>query len=234
MIYDLGFIDETGVLENDPKQRFFAIGLLQCNNISALSSELRVIKNKAEGTLRTGRFEYKFNRITSNNSQFYKDLLDLYFRFKDLRFSCVVLDKQNPKIDIEKAYGSSWEAHIFYSKLLIEENIKSPSQITILADYKDKPKQSSKYYESEINELPIVLNSCMLESHASIFIQLVDILVGCVVLDFKINRQPDMRRHEHKTKICDYIKSRLDVPKLDHDLVVERPNYFRVWEYLPK
>jgi hypothetical protein len=46
-----GFIDETGVLHNDPAQRFFAIGLLKCEDVSVLYEELRRIKSQVESRL---------------------------------------------------------------------------------------------------------------------------------------------------------------------------------------
>ena len=70
-----GFIDETGVLHNDPGQRFFPIGLLKCEDTSALYEELRRIKSQVESRLDLERrnkglpakgtcFEFKFSSIT--------------------------------------------------------------------------------------------------------------------------------------------------------------------------
>ena len=80
-----GFIDETGVLHNDPDQRFFAIGLLKCEDTSALYEELRTLKNRAESKLdlerqtkglpvKKGCFEFKFSSITPGRTSFIMNL----------------------------------------------------------------------------------------------------------------------------------------------------------------
>ena len=90
-----GFIDETGVLHNDPDQRFFAIGLLKCEDTSALYEELRMLKNRTESKLdlerqikglpvKKGCFEFKFSSITRGSHEFYYDLINLYFEFTEL------------------------------------------------------------------------------------------------------------------------------------------------------
>jgi hypothetical protein len=145
MINYFGFIDETGALHNDLDQRFFALGLLKCEDTSALYEELRILKNRVEAKL---------------------------------QFCSLVLDKTNPNIKISDVFPDTWEAYIAYSKLLVKNNVKPGDKICIISDFLGKPKVSNKYYEPEIKSLPVVYNATVLESHASLFIQLVDYWLG--------------------------------------------------------
>ena len=240
-----GFIDETGVLHNDPDQRFFAIGLLKCEDTSALYEELRMLKNRAESKLdlekqakglpvKKGCFEFKFSSITRGSHEFYYDLIGLYFKFTKLQFCSLVIDKANPGVNIEEVFPDTWEAYIGYSKMLIKNNMKPDDKICVVADFLGKPKTSNKYYEPEIRTLPTVYNATVLESHASLFIQLVDVMIGCIVLDFKRNRQPDRKADIFKGKVCDFLKGKLELQSLAGNLTKHQPNYFSVWEFNPK
>lgn len=240
-----GFIDETGVLHNDPDQRFFAIGLLKCEDTSALYEELRVLKNRTESKLdlerqtkglpvKKGSFEFKFSSITRGSHEFYYDLISLYFKFTKLQFCSLVIDKANPGVKIEEVFPDTWEAYISYSKMLIKNNIKPNDKICVIADFLGKPKTSNKYYEPEIRALPAVYNATVLESHASLFIQLVDVLIGCIVLDFKRKRQPERKADIFKGKVCDFLKGKLEGQSLAGSFTKHQPNYFSVWEFKPK
>lgn len=240
-----GFIDETGVLHNDPDQRFFAIGLLKCEDTSALYEELWTLKNRAESKLdlerqikglpvRKGCFEFKFSSITRGSHEFYYELINLYFKFAKLQFCSLVIDKVNPEVKIEEVFPDTWEAYIGYSKMLIKNNMKANDEICVVADFLGKPKTSNEYYEPEIRSLPDVYNATVLESHASLFIQLVDVMIGCIVLDFKRNRQPNRKADIFKSKICDFLKGKLGIQSLADNFTKNQPNYFSVWEFSPK
>jgi len=240
-----GFIDETGVLHNDPDQRFFAIGLLKCEDTSALYEELRTLKNRAESKLdlkrqseglpvKKGCFEFKFSSITRNSHEFYYELINLYFKFVNLQFCSLVIDKANPGVKIEEIFPDTWEAYIGYSKLLIKNNMKMNDTICVIADFLGKPKASNKYYEPQIKMLSAVYNATVLESHASLFIQLVDVMIGCIVLDFKRNRQPERKADIFKSKVCDFLKGKLGMQSLVGNFTKHQPNYFSVWEFSPK
>lgn len=240
-----GFIDETGVLHNDPDQRFFAIGLLKCDDTSALYEELRTLKNRAESKLdlerqakglpvKKGCFEFKFSSITRGSHEFYYELINLYFKFAKIQFCSLVIDKANPGVKIEEVFPDTWEAYIGYSKILLKNNMKADDKICVIADFLGKPKTSNKYYEPEIRVLPNVYNATVLESHASLFIQLVDVMVGCVVLDFKRTRQPDRKYDTVRGKVCDFLKGKLGVKTLADSFTEHQPNYFSVGEFKPQ
>jgi len=244
MINYFGFIDETGVLHNDPDQRFFAIGLLKCEDTSALYEELRFLKNRAESKLdhdrqlkglpsKKGSFEFKFSSITKGSHEFYYELINLYFKFTKLQFCSLVIDKANPGVKIEEIFPNTWDAYIGYSKMLIKNNMNSEDRICVIADFLGKPKASNKYYEPEIKTLSTVYNATVLESHASLFIQLVDVMVGCVVLDFRRAREQGKKFDVFKVKVCDFLKGKLKVESLAKNITKDEPNYFSVWEFKP-
>lgn len=193
--------------------------------------------SRAKGKLY--KFEFKFNKINRSNYTFYHDLIDLYFKCPENNFGAFLIDKENPEIDIDKYFKSTWDAYISYTKLLIKRNMDKNDKIFVLADYLSKPKCSSRYYEIEIKFMRkkgkrIVANCCMLESHSSLYIQMVDILLGAVAYDFKLERINNFKGNNCKKGIVDLIKGKLNVPKLSTDFEVHKPNYFSVWEFHPK
>lgn len=241
----LGFIDETGVLNKDPKQRFFAIGLLKCADTSALLEELVVLKNRTMEKMRQVQaekglpvsardFEFKFSSITKTSANFYRDLLSLYLKFPALQFNALVIDKANPGVNIEKFFPSTWEAYISYSKMLVRNNLRGSDQICVIADFLGKPRASSKYYEPELKSLENVYNATFLESHASLLIQMVDVLIGCVVMDFRRAREPGAAVDSVKAGVCDFLKVKLGKDSLAENITVSSPNYFSVWEFQAK
>ncbi len=239
---NFGFMDETGVLSPQADQRFFALGLLKLVNTAPLYEQLQILKNRTESKiienarrnnnqLPRKSFEFKFSSITDSSHIFYYDLIDLFFKFPDLSFCCLVFDKKNPNIDIIKYFPNLWDAYISYSKMLVENNINNNETICIIADYLCKPKSSTKYYETEMNKIKGVYNACMLESHASLFIQLVDVLIGSIVFDYKIFREEKIKSDKFKQRVCEFLKKKLKKTTLEGNFTVHIPNYFSVWEF---
>jgi hypothetical protein len=239
-----GFIDETGVLSPQAQQRFFALGMLKIENTATLYEQLVVLKEKAQSKTVQDKisqgapkprqiFEFKFASITTTSHTFYYDLIDLFFKFKEISFCCLVFDKLNPDFDMSKYFPSIWEAYISYAKLLVKKNIDSNEQLCVIADYLGRPKSSTKYFEKELTLLPNIYNVCMIESHASLYIQLVDVLIGCIVYDFKINRGVLTQIDKFKKKVCDFLKAKLNRDCLAENFTARSPNYFSVWEFKP-
>lgn len=241
----LGFIDETGVLNFDASQRFFALGLLMVEDASALNDQLRRVKNRAVSKLdllrnqkglpkREKDFEFKFSSITKSVADYYYELVDLYFKFANFKFCSLVIDKQNPKLKIEEYFPDTWSAYISFSKLLIRNNVGRDDKICVIADYLGKPVASEKFYENEVNQLGIVYNSCMMESHASLIIQVVDVLLGCVVFDFWKVRIPGSRKDALKESLVSLVRKKLGKEHLAQNFTTKEPNYFSIWEFNPK
>ena len=235
----LGFIDETGVLHNVPEQRFFALGLLKCEDTSILYQELQTLKNRVESRMNQerrskglepikGGFEFKFADITDSFKKHYFDLIDSYSKFSALQFSCLVIDKNNS--NIQNIFPDTWEAYINYSKMLINKSVVGEDEICIIADFLGKPKVSNKFFEPEIRKVKGVYNAAFLESHSSLFIQLVDVLVGCVVFDFRRSRQPNVKHDSVKGKVTDFLKNKLGVEDLAKNIAIEHPSCFNIWE----
>lgn len=170
--------------------------------------------------------------LTRGSHEFYYELINLYFKFTKLQFCSLVIDKANPGVRIEEIFPNTWDAYIGYSKMLIKNNVNSQDRICVIADFLGKPKTSNKYYEPEIKTLPMVYNATVLESHASLFIQLVDVMVGCVVLDFRRDRE-QKKFDIFKLKVCDFPKGKLKVESLVKNFTKHDPNYFSVWEFKP-
>lgn len=103
-----------------------------------------------------------------------------------------------------------------------------------MADFYQKPKTSKRCYETEIRQLENVYNVCMLESHASIFIQTVDILLGCVAREYNQTFSPNDYVSFYKNKVSEYLKQQLKRETLKGNFTTHTPSYFSVWEFKPK
>ncbi|BBL79467.1 hypothetical protein RxyAA322_13210 [Rubrobacter xylanophilus] len=237
------FVDETGVLTRDPAQPFFALGALKLEKTATLYRELDVLAARARSGI-DPRFEFKFNRINNTNRHLYVDLVDLFFEFPALYFKAFLVDKQHPGFDLESYFRSSWEAQISYAKILLRHIIAENEQAAVLADYLTKPKASTLFFEEEVAKIsryapsgtppatPPIFNVCMLESDASLFVQLVDVLLGLVVYDCKLKRGVHPP-NAAKLSVLNVLKRHLGRQDLCRTLDVGGPPYFGVWEFKP-
>ena len=237
-------MDESGVLSKEAKQRFFSLGLLKIFDTSTLYESLVLLKTKTEQHLKTEfisrgkppprkRFEFKFSSITKTSYKFYFELIDLYFKFPELYFSALIFDKKYPNFNVNKYFPNLWDAHIKYSQVLINHSIKINERITIIADYLGKPNSSPHFFETEIRKLRGVSNVCMIESHASLFIQLVDVLLGCIAFDYRVFREKRRNVDKIKKVVSEFLKSKIDRETLSGNFTKRNPNYFRVYEFRP-
>jgi len=235
-----GFIDETGVLSNDPQQRFFALGLLKLENTSALFEDMKKLKDRY---MKEKGFEFKFTGIKKDSDvAIHKELIDICFAHPEFSLACIVVDKQNAN---HTAPDSTWEMQLELAKKHIKSNVKSGEKIAIIADYLSKPNASSKYFESELQKLNKVFNACMIESDSSVFVQIVDIFIGCIVYSYKIEHHLSASLSTPKGKLVTYIEEKLVQAfnthnnssgqfrynkKLSGGFTIFEPFYFNVYE----
>jgi hypothetical protein len=258
-----GFIDETGLLTSDPKQRFFAVGLLKIEDTANFYNQLskhyykiisrieakrkNFIKNTPDPVEKAKmihlvndnkRFEFKFNSIDEISLADYLELANIYFQFPNLHFCALVIDTESPYFDFKKYFTSSWDAYIGYSKMLVRNNCSISEKIAVIADYVQMAHGSIKYFEREMNFMQNIFNTCRVESDASLFIQMVDVLLGAVVYDFKIKvgiigkEDPNFP----KTRLLVEIRKYLNRKSLAEKFTEHTPNYFSVWPFqnIPK
>lgn len=259
----IGFLDETGVLSKDPSQRFFGIGFLKLKDTSELYEKIFKLKQRVEHRLalqlkekslkllriqsskkmltkiiKVKPFEFKFQSITRRSLPFYKELVNIYFSHPQNYFCGFIIDKRNPEIKIDEYFETTWDAYINFSKMVIEKNMSSHDKVCILADFLGRPNSSEKYYEKEINESEInsekiVFNTCMIESHASLLIQIVDVLIGAIRYDFTVKRDEKFIPDVIKYSIVEEVSKKLNRGTLAESFTKHRPHYFSVWEFSP-
>ncbi len=222
------FIDESGVLQNDPNQPLFCLGLLKLHDTSRLYRQVKVIKDRLQHS------ELKFAKVKNSNLHLYIDLLDAYLNYRDGYFSAFILDKRRPGIDVGRYFPNTWDAYIGYSRLLVRNNL-GDDICCVISDYLDRPLYARNFYEDSIRGIDQnnIFNVTMLESHASLMIQIVDVLTGCVSYEFRQQRYSTGNAKRSKVMLVDHLRCALDRNTLATSFTVNNPNYFSVWEFSP-
>jgi len=258
------FIDESGVLDESKEvQPFFAVGFLKIADVSLSTEKLfqkhydyySVQKEKRRKMIQdlednpriltqqnlnlllvsTRHYEHKFTKITFTTLERYKTFIDTAFEFP-LYFCALVIDKNDPKFN-QLIYKNYWDAYISYSKLLCKYNLKGDN-LCVIADYMNRPTKSDKYFEPEINSLPEVFNTIRAHSETFILLQVVDLLLGSVIFQWrqKNGYVKDSNRGRAKTQFVDHLISKLVIPPekqakypLAQHITINQPFYFNVW-----
>ena len=86
----------------------------------------------------------------------------------------------------KEAKSSFWKQYLF-SLYHVLENIEG--KFTVLADYLNQPGKSSKSIET-VRLLPQVVNVLQAESQGSVFLQLVDVLLGAKAFNLSRGQNP--------------------------------------------
>ncbi len=257
------FIDETGILDESKEiQPYFGIGFLKIDDVALITEELtkrhydyyslqkgkrrEVIQNlktkpKALSVeelnlllLSTQHYEYKFTKITPTTLEKYKQFLDTAFKFS-LCFCALVIDKNDPNFK-RTIYKNYWEAYISYSKLISKYNCRDGATM-IIADYMNRPLESDKYFEKELDFLSGVFRTIRANSESFLLLQLTDLLLGSVVFQWRQanNFVKDSNRAKAKREFVNHLISKLKIPAgkrskypLAQKITCNDP-YFSVW-----
>lgn len=242
------FIDETG---NNTQEQFLGIGclLVPVEHIGAYHEHLKVkssqiitaVKEKErelQSVLtsddlvnflkgRQGPYEMKFKSINATTVERYEWLVSQYFRFPEVHFCCLVIDKHQYPIPTGMDY---FDAYMHQLSMLIRNNV-GDAEFVVLPD--DITVPNGKEYEGTLmSHLSRYGKNCFgvhrLESHSDLFLQMVDVLIGAVVYDFK------GVAHEQKARVSQKIAAKLGRSTLAEKFTVSAPaapNYFSVWPY---
>ena len=206
------FIDETGVLTGSRREQpLYGIGALVVpdtkgitNGLSRLHFNLVAERNAQRGHLRrqievsenrptlaeidslmssTRHHEYKFNDITRFNVQQYIDLLNFYFEYPDVQFHAMILDRLAPGYSLARWDGDVWLAYSELTRELLQQQLDR--DVFVITDLQDKPDNSPVYLEDILCTVPAVKGCLRAVSELSVYLQLADLLLGCVQFDWK-------------------------------------------------
>lgn len=260
------FIDESGNLS---QERYFGLGMLLVEKVGPLYDALKPFYDKVrdlsklqkektiQGLLKnsqyndlaaiaqsTKRFELKFKFINFTNNEVYQELVKTYFQFPEVRFSAVIVDRQDPQFKPDEMFSSPWHMYMSYAALLLAGNINNlgDCRVCVLADDLTKPKDIEQSFEEALTQKieqklkqdgieRYIFNIARLESHSSLMLQTVDILLGCVMYDFK--KQAGLisaKLAQRQEKVVKEVRDILKEPSLAQHFTTNTPSYFNVWK----
>ena len=233
------FIDETGVLRGSlSRNPVYGIGLLVVNDPAGLTDNLyqlhfsfraersdqrrqlrrsliRENRSPSSGELdrlfwSTRHHEYKFAEVNAHNLQEYVDLLNLLFTFRDVEFHALLLDRTRPGFDLAPWGFDQWAAYVELLCDLMERSLTR--DVFAILDMQEQPKSASFRMEDRVCAVPHVAGCLRAASEMSVFLQIVDVLLGCVQFDWRDQRglyESGSKRAVAKRSLTAFVKSRI-------------------------
>ena len=242
------FIDETGVLsESANRQPIFGIGVLVVPETKVITesfyrlhfnfvqerarkrNEFRKQLQDRDATLSLAEIErlmwssrhheYKFAEVTHFNIQDYVDLINLYFSFPDLEFHSTIFNRLDPKASLARWDNDTWLTYTSVTKDLLEKRVTR--DVFAIVDLQSKPDQSAVHLEDVLCSVSTVKGCLRATSDMSIYLQLVDLLLGCVQYDIKESigyYDPSSKRAKAKGQLANFLKTKLGIRREDRFL----------------
>ena len=236
------FIDETGVLTTSIKdQPVYGIGLLIVHNPAEVTDDFcrlhfshasgrREQRSKLREEIRQGarlpalreldrlmwstrHHEYKFSEVTAHNLQHYISLLNLYFSLDSFEFHALLLDRSASGFNLSQWGNDPWRAYVVLGRELLERGLNRP--VFAIVDLQGRPGSSSVTVEGEFCSVEYVAGCLRATSETQVFLQVVDVLLGCVQADWKDWNgfyDPGSKRAEAKRALVNFMRTKLALP----------------------
>ncbi len=260
------FVDETGVLTTSIREQpVYGIGLLLVHDPAKVTesfyklhfnfgsgraaqrSQLRKEIQREDRVLTlqesdrlmwsTRHHEYKFSEITSHNLQHYIDLLNLYFSLDCFEFHALLVDRTVPGHNLSPWNHDPWRAYVELGRELLERRLNRP--VFSLVDLQGQPNDSTITVEDRFCSVEQVKGCMRASSETQVFLQVVDVLLGCVQFDWKDGDgfySNGSKRAEAKRDVVKFMRMRLDLSP-DQPIVSRQqrfwetstPSHFTVW-----
>lgn len=186
------FMDETGTLGNDVNQPYFGLGALKLRKTSEIMKKYYQIRKKKR--------EVKFSKIRSHTDfSHIKKIIDFCFEQQGFNFYAFFYKKS------KTSKKNTWDLQLEFAKTHIKEKCSNlpEEKVCVLADYLSKPKDAISFEEALMG-MDNVFNACMLDSETTIFVQIVDILLGAISYRFR-----GKTGSFYKERVCQYIEEKL-------------------------
>ena len=233
------FIDETGVLSGPARlQPVYGVGALVIPETKDITESLyrrhfnfvadrKAARSRArqdalsrtepptlgevDRLMRSTRHhEYKFSEVTRLNVQQYIILLDIYFAYHAVEFHSVIINRMEPGNILSLWDGDTWGSYADLARELMELRISR--DVFAIADLQGKSDKSPVYLEDMLCTVPAVKGCLRATSDMSVYLQIVDVLLGCVQFDYKdANGYYDKasKRADAKRELVNFVKNRL-------------------------
>ena len=157
--------------------------------------------------------------MTHFNVQNYVDLLNLYFSFSSLELHSIVLNRLDPNASLARWNNDTWLAYTRVTKDLLEKRVTR--DVFAIVDLQSKPDQSKVHLEDVLCSVPTVKGCLRATSDVSVYLQLVDILLGCVQYDLKESMgyyDSTSKRAQAKGQLASFLKTKLGIRREDRFL----------------
>jgi len=182
------FIDESGVI-GGVSQPIFVLGALKIADTAALTHGLTKVRSKVCGRHGTAvpRFEFRFSAITERTAGAHSEAVTLLCAEPEWELRVMVFDKARLEPQLTAAYRNEWEAQVRLTIELVREIARPGERLCVLRDAVSRPSATHVFFEKELERLDRdpsfaaeIFGAVTMESHASLLIQLVDVVVGAV------------------------------------------------------
>ena len=252
------FIDETGVLSSSVKEQpIYGIGALVVPDTREITDSFYRLhfnfindRMRARNDIRrdiqhrgmpptlaevdrmmwsTRHHEYKFTEVTRSNIQQYIDILNIYFSFTDLEFHSLIIDRNDPGFGLSIWNNDTWIAYANFAKSLLHRRLTR--DVFAIVDLQSKPGDSPEHMEDILCSVESVKGCLRATSDMSIYLQIVDVLLGCVQFDWKDQRgyySPTSGKAQVKRELADFVKSKLGLRS--EEPFLEDDKSFQQWK----
>ena len=206
--YAFGFLDETGTL-GSPRDPVFAVGLLRTRDPYELQRPIQRIRDK-----RHFYDEIKWSQVSAKKLPILETLIDVFFA-SPATLSVFVIDKQ--KHDPIVRFGGLFQAYECLARQLVWGSIKRGETMFLIADEYSTPptvtfEENVRDHVNKRLNRKAVAGVCRMRSSGIDLLQLVDLLLGAIVYEYKAKGGVvGPGRYSPKVKLLEYIKEKAEV-----------------------
>jgi hypothetical protein len=202
------FLDETGTL-GGARDPFFAVGLLKCAEPYKLARPMQRIRDRQHFY-----DEIKWNKVSEKKLPLMIDLVNVFFS-SDATFAAFVADKS--KHDVIGRFGGTFKAYEALARQLVRASIGRGEIVYVIADEYSTP--PAETFEENVRDYvnrrlgrQAVAGVCRMRSSGVDLLQLIDLLLGAVVYEYKAAAGVvSLASYKPKAKLLAHIKARAGV-----------------------
>lgn len=205
------FLDESGSLSNRTEP-YFTVGLLKMSMPYYLQSRILYQRSKLNF-----HDEIKFNKISKNNIDFVKFIVDSFFDTRSLSFYSYTTHKDSKYFQNNFA-KDVWSAYEKITLKLLEVALADNEILILIADHVTTPKdvkfevETKKKFNKSKKRLALS-GVCRFDSKSNDLLQVVDLIIGSITYDIKYQNKLVLG-DKFKLELVDYIKNKLGTDTL--------------------